>query len=71
MEIQISSDIVRRVHGGRNAPMTGTAIQARTIANFLPLLCQRAGANIVHNVDAITRAFASTPRLVRSCWKSR
>lgn len=32
--------------------MTGTAIQARTIANFLPLLCQRAGANIVHNVDA-------------------
>ncbi|MGW7369845.1 hypothetical protein ACWGI8_42085 [Streptomyces sp. NPDC054841] len=52
MEIQISDGIVRRVRGGQNAPMTGLAIQARTIANFLPLMCQRAGAKIVHNSDA-------------------
>lgn len=32
--------------------MTGLAIQARTIANFLPLNCQRSGASIVHNSDA-------------------
>lgn len=32
--------------------MDGLAIQARTVANFLPLMCQRAGANIVHNIDA-------------------
>ncbi|MFF8848285.1 hypothetical protein ACF08N_37485 [Streptomyces sp. NPDC015127] len=52
MEIQISDDIVRRVHGGKDAPMNGLAIRARTVANFLPLMCQRAGANIVHNSDA-------------------
>ncbi|MGP4014110.1 hypothetical protein [Streptomyces sp. 4N124] len=52
MEIQISDGIVRRVRGGKNAPMNGLAIQARTVANFLPLLCQRAGAKIVHNADA-------------------
>ncbi|MER5184809.1 hypothetical protein ABT009_42080 [Streptomyces sp. NPDC002896] len=52
MEIQISGGIVRRVRGGQGAPMTGLAIQARTIANFLPLICERAGANIVHNADA-------------------
>ncbi|UFR07229.1 hypothetical protein KBP30_41605 [Streptomyces sp. Go40/10] len=52
MEIQISDGIVRRVRGGIDTPMTGPAIQARTIANFLPLICQRAGANIVHNSDA-------------------
>lgn len=32
--------------------MTGLAIQARTVANFLPLICERAGASIVHNSDA-------------------
>jgi hypothetical protein len=52
VEIQISEGIVRRVRGGQDAPMTGLAVQARTIANFLPLMCQRAGASIVHNVDA-------------------
>ncbi|MFJ9729486.1 hypothetical protein ACIRP3_42825 [Streptomyces sp. NPDC101209] len=52
MEIQISDGIVRRVHGGKDAPMNGLAIQARTVANFLPLMCQRAGASIVHNSDA-------------------
>ncbi|GGJ73828.1 hypothetical protein [Streptomyces brasiliensis] len=52
MEIQISDGIVRRVRGGKDAPMNGLAIQARTIANFLPLICQRAGGNIVHNSDA-------------------
>ncbi|OIJ93241.1 hypothetical protein BIV25_26015 [Streptomyces sp. MUSC 14] len=52
MEIQISDGIVRRVRGGIDAPMTGLAIQARTVANLLPLLCQRAGASIVHNSDA-------------------
>ncbi|MBQ0954394.1 hypothetical protein [Streptomyces sp. RK76] len=52
MEIQITEGVVRRVHGGQNAPMNGLAIQARTIANFLPLSCVRAGANIVHNSDA-------------------
>jgi hypothetical protein len=52
MEIQISGGIVRRVRGGQDAPVNGLAIQARTVANFLPLICQRAGANIVHNVDA-------------------
>jgi len=52
VEIQIYGGIVRRVHGGKDAPMTGLAIQARTVANFLPLLCQRAGASIVHNSDA-------------------
>ncbi|WP_371647758.1 MULTISPECIES: hypothetical protein [unclassified Streptomyces] len=52
MEIKISDGIVRRVKGGTDAPMTGPAIQARTIANFLPLICQRAGASIVHNADA-------------------
>jgi hypothetical protein len=51
VEIQISDGIVRRVPGA-DAPMTGLAIQARTIANFLPLMCQRAGAKIVHNADA-------------------
>ncbi|MGW3135081.1 hypothetical protein [Streptomyces sp. NPDC001139] len=52
MEIKISDGIVRRVHGGKDAPMNGLAIQARTVANFLPLICQRAGASIVHNSDA-------------------
>jgi hypothetical protein len=52
VEIQISEGIVRRVRGGKDAPMNGLAIQARTVANFLPLICQRAGANIVHNTDA-------------------
>lgn len=52
MEIQISDGIVRRVRGGEDAPMNGLAIQARTIANFLPLLCQRTGAKVVHNSDA-------------------
>ncbi|MFJ3311099.1 hypothetical protein ACIPSA_50930 [Streptomyces sp. NPDC086549] len=52
MEIQISDGIVRRVHGGKDAPMNSLAIQARTVANFLPLICQRAGASIVHNSDA-------------------
>ncbi|MFJ4791009.1 hypothetical protein [Streptomyces sp. NPDC088794] len=51
MEIQISDGIVRRVRGS-DAPMNGLAIQARTVANFLPLVCQRAGASIVHNSDA-------------------
>ncbi|MDQ0956122.1 hypothetical protein QFZ24_010131 [Streptomyces phaeochromogenes] len=51
MEIRISDGIVRRVRGGKNAPMNGLAIQARTVANFLPLICQRAGASIVHNTD--------------------
>ncbi|WP_369153858.1 hypothetical protein [Streptomyces sp. R02] len=52
MEIQISGGIVRRVRGGQDAPVNSLAIQARTVANFLPLICQRAGASIVHNVDA-------------------
>ncbi|MCT9093441.1 hypothetical protein N4G70_31915 [Streptomyces sp. ASQP_92] len=52
MEITISEGIVRRTEGGQGAPNTPQAIQARTIANFLPLHCQRAGAKIVHNVDA-------------------
>ncbi|MFC9280233.1 hypothetical protein [Streptomyces collinus] len=52
MEIQISGGIVRRVRGGTDAPMNGLAVQARTVANFLPLPCQRAGAMIVHNADA-------------------
>ncbi|MEV7454080.1 hypothetical protein [Streptomyces nigra] len=50
MELQISDGIVRGVNGA-DAPMTGQAIKARTIANFLPLLCARAGARIVHNSD--------------------
>ncbi|MFI9835210.1 hypothetical protein ACIHIX_46990 [Streptomyces sp. NPDC051913] len=52
MEIKISDGIVRRVRGGSGAPMNTLAIQARTVANFLPLACQRAGATIVHNSDA-------------------
>ncbi|WP_199550130.1 hypothetical protein [Streptomyces sp. N35] len=52
MEIQISGEIVRRVHGGQDAPVTEAAVMARKIANFLPLVCQRAGAVIVHNADA-------------------
>ncbi|MFI9825251.1 hypothetical protein ACIHFC_33160 [Streptomyces sp. NPDC052013] len=52
MEIQITDGIVRRVRGGQGAPMNTLSIQARTVANFLPLLCQRAGAKIVHNSDA-------------------
>ncbi|MCX4411177.1 hypothetical protein OG840_59305 [Streptomyces sp. NBC_01764] len=50
MEIKISDGIVRLVPGA-DAPMNGLAIQARTVANFLPLSVRRAGANIVHNVD--------------------
>ena len=52
MEIQISDGIVRRVRGGKDAPVNGLAIQARTVANFLPLVCERVGASIVHNADA-------------------
>ncbi|MEU8481494.1 hypothetical protein [Streptomyces hygroscopicus] len=56
MEIAIAGGIVRRVQGGaqneRHAPMTPKAVLARTIANFLPLVCERAGAKIVHNADA-------------------
>ncbi|MER5452997.1 hypothetical protein ABT052_46625 [Streptomyces sp. NPDC002766] len=52
MEIQISDGIVRRVRGGKDAPMNSLAIQARTVANFLPLICQRANASIVHDSDA-------------------
>ncbi|MGP4001745.1 hypothetical protein [Streptomyces sp. 8N706] len=51
MEIAITEGIVRRVRGGVTAPMTPKAIEARTIANFLPLACERAGAKIVHNTD--------------------
>lgn len=50
MEITISGGIVRRVRGA-DAPMNGLAIQARTVANFLPLSVRRSGANIVHDVD--------------------
>ncbi|MEU8952490.1 hypothetical protein [Streptomyces sp. NPDC048489] len=46
----ISGGIVRRVRG-TDVPMNGPAIEARRIANFLPLPVRRAGANIVHNVD--------------------
>lgn len=52
VEIMISGGVVRRVQGGTEAPNTPQAIQARTIANFLPLSCQRVGAKIVHNPDA-------------------
>ncbi|MFI7012626.1 hypothetical protein [Streptomyces sp. NPDC050145] len=52
MEIKISDGIVRRVHGGTDAPMNGLAVQARTIANLLPLVAQRADTSIVHNADA-------------------
>ncbi|MFD0008174.1 hypothetical protein ACFVJ4_38075 [Streptomyces sp. NPDC127178] len=52
MEIQIDGGIVRRVRGGQDAPLNLLAIQARTVANLLPLICQRAGAKIVHNADA-------------------
>ncbi|MFI6340769.1 hypothetical protein [Streptomyces sp. NPDC050535] len=50
MEIKISDGIVSRVRGA-DAPMTGLAIQARKVANFLPLSVRRAGADIIHNVD--------------------
>ncbi|GGV69742.1 hypothetical protein GCM10010277_80030 [Streptomyces longisporoflavus] len=50
MELQITDGIVRGVRGA-DAPMTRRAVQARTIANFLPLLCARAGVKIVHNAD--------------------
>ncbi|MGW6275710.1 hypothetical protein [Streptomyces sp. NPDC055060] len=50
MELQITDGIVRGVRGA-DAPMTGRAVQARTIANFLPLQCARAGVKIVHNLD--------------------
>ncbi|MWA07647.1 hypothetical protein [Streptomyces sp. BA2] len=50
MELTITDGIVRGVRGAE-APMTGLAVQARTIANFLPLLCARAGVKIVHNSD--------------------
>ncbi|MFE4703039.1 hypothetical protein ACFRIC_38785 [Streptomyces sp. NPDC056738] len=53
MEIKISDGIVRPVTGGIDAPMTPIAIQARTIANLLPLMCQRLGATIVHNQDSL------------------
>jgi hypothetical protein len=50
VEIKISDGIVRLVPRA-DAPMNGLAIQARTVANFLPLSVRRMGANIVHNVD--------------------
>ncbi|MDQ1051756.1 hypothetical protein [Streptomyces sp. V4I2] len=50
MEIKISDGIVSRVRGA-DAPMNGLAIQARTVANFLPLSVRRAGADILHNID--------------------
>ncbi|WP_405968873.1 hypothetical protein OG613_47020 (plasmid) [Streptomyces sp. NBC_00015] len=50
MEIKISGGHVRRVPGA-DAPMNALAIQARKVANFLPLSVRRAGADIVHNVD--------------------
>ncbi|MCF2435954.1 hypothetical protein LV779_22080 [Streptomyces thinghirensis] len=52
MEIQITdnpSAAARRTERAHERPGN---IQARTIANFLPLSCARAGANIVHNLDA-------------------
>lgn len=52
MEIQIADGIVRRVRGGQDAPLNPLSIQARTVANLLPLVCHRAGAKIVHNADA-------------------
>ncbi|MFD5722620.1 hypothetical protein [Streptomyces sp. NPDC127036] len=53
MEIKITDGKVSRVFGGIDAPMTPIAIQARTIANLLPLVCQRRGADIVHNDDSL------------------
>ncbi|MEV6533714.1 hypothetical protein ACGFWD_26595 [Streptomyces sp. NPDC048448] len=53
MEIKIEGGKVSRLHGGIDAPMTPVAIQARTIANLLPLACQRVGADIVHNQDSL------------------
>ncbi|CCK24381.1 hypothetical protein BN159_8503 [Streptomyces davaonensis JCM 4913] len=50
MELTITDGIVRQVRGA-DAPMTGLAVQARTIAHFLPLLCRRAGVTVVHNSD--------------------
>ncbi|MGW4951453.1 hypothetical protein [Streptomyces parvulus] len=50
MELLITDGIVGAVRGPE-APMTPLAIRARTIANFLPLMCVRADAKIVHNFD--------------------
>ncbi|MFF0142642.1 hypothetical protein ACFYRN_40195 [Streptomyces sp. NPDC005227] len=50
MEIQISDDTVRRVRPA-DAPVNALAIQARTVANFLPLSVRRVGTTIVHNLD--------------------
>ncbi|MFF8932239.1 hypothetical protein ACF1AO_33805 [Streptomyces longwoodensis] len=50
VELLITDGIVRPMRGA-DAPMTGLAIKARTVANFLPLLCARAGAKIIHNSD--------------------
>ncbi|KMS74293.1 hypothetical protein ACM01_15475 [Streptomyces viridochromogenes] len=52
MEIQIKGGTVRRVRGGKDAPLNTLSVQARTVANFLSLACRRAGAKIVHNSDA-------------------
>jgi hypothetical protein len=52
VEISISGGIVRRVRGGQDAPMGSLAIQARTIASYLPVVCARMGAKVVHNSDA-------------------
>ncbi|MFI1401162.1 hypothetical protein [Streptomyces sp. NPDC020681] len=49
MEITISEGIVRRAKEAQNTPRV---IEARRIASFLSLACQRAGAKIVHNEDA-------------------
>ncbi|MFG2463249.1 hypothetical protein ACGFWE_40215 [Streptomyces sp. NPDC048523] len=50
MELTITDGIVRGVRGA-DAPMNERAVRARTIANFLPLLCARAGVRIVHDTD--------------------
>ncbi|MGW6218174.1 hypothetical protein [Streptomyces sp. NPDC055109] len=50
MEIQISDGKVRRVRPA-DAPTNALSIQARTVANFLPLSVRRVGTTIVHNLD--------------------
>ncbi|MEU6459802.1 hypothetical protein [Streptomyces sp. NPDC047065] len=50
MELLITDGIVGALRDAE-APMTPLAVRARTIANFLPLMCVRAGAKIVHNFD--------------------
>ncbi|MFF0516991.1 hypothetical protein [Streptomyces sp. NPDC004250] len=50
MELLITDGIVGALRDAE-APMTPLAVRARTIANFLPLMCVRVGAKIVHNLD--------------------